>query len=277
MKGKNTMYYELYFDSLFAVNFFMNLCALLLAEQTLWCVGKKSRLIMGALAGATFYFVPFLVDGLGRIGQVIIGTIGVLFVIFIAFPIPDFHSFILVLERFFYYTFLLGGICLLGDKLFRGIWGKVGSGVLFCIIYSGKRKRGKRKENLCKVTLICGTNKLVLNGFIDSGNSLVEPISGKPVSIVEKGILQNLWSEEPLYRAVPYHSIGKRRGILKGYCVPEIRVEAQNGVKICKNVYLAACEEYVALDESKLGEEQVRVILNPALLYEKKERKRRVI
>ena len=105
---------------------------------------------------------------------------------------------------------------------------------------------------------------MIVNGLIDSGNSLVEPISGEPVSIIEQKMFEELYGErEPLYRAIPYHSIGKKNGILKGYILPEIWIEVEGVRKMCKNIYVAVSEEDLC-GSKESGD--VRMIVNPQLL-----------
>ena len=65
------------------------------------------------------------------------------------------------------------------------------------------------------------------------------------------------------FRAIPYHSIGKKRGILQGYLLPELKIEIDGEVKLCRDVYVAVSEELCG--EETLGG-QVKMILNPALL-----------
>ena len=136
-------------------------------------------------------------------------------------------------------------------------------GVLVCVsLLSGKGKH--KKNDFCRVTLINGNNRVVVNALVDSGNSLIEPISGKPVSVVEQTIIAGLWKEDALYRAIPYHSVGKKKGILKAYCLPELKIEIGGILKSCENVYVAVCEESVASQESESN--PIRMILNPDLL-----------
>lgn len=101
------------------------------------------------------------------------------------------------------------------------------------------------------------------------GNSLIEPISGKPVSVIEHSLVTKLWEEEPrIFRAIPYHSIGKRHGILKGYLLPELRIERNGVTKICRDVYIAVCEEYLMSEENE--DVSVKMILNPRLFEDGK-------
>jgi stage II sporulation protein GA (sporulation sigma-E factor processing peptidase) len=96
-----------------------------------------------------------------------------------------------------------------------------------------------------------------VTALVDSGNSLVEPISGKPVSVISKDTLNKLrGNEQDIYRAIPYRSIG-RSGILKGYLMQEVEIKLNGVTKVCRDVYVAVPDEYTASEG---------MILNPLLL-----------
>ena len=97
--------------------------------------------------------------------------------------------------------------------------------------------------------------------LLDSGNSLREPISGKPVCIVEAGILAKLWEpgETQGFRAIPYHSVGCSKGILRGFLLPTLLVETEEGRIFFTDIYVAAAGEAL----SKTGEYQM--LLQPEL------------
>ena len=174
------------------------------------------------------------------------------------------------------YSLLMGGMLLLLKKIpwleqrMLGIWGILGAGALVYLLFGYFAECRSHGNNWCKVVLIQNKNRITVTALLDSGNSLIEPISGKPVAIIERDLARKLWGEEPsLYRAVPYHSIGKKRGILKGYPLQEMQIETEGVIKICKDSYVAVCEEYIT-------EGHVKMILNPdCLLGEEKMRKER--
>ncbi|MBQ2803657.1 MAG: sigma-E processing peptidase SpoIIGA [Lachnospiraceae bacterium] len=274
------MYYEVYVDSLFLVNFVMTLYLLLLVNQTFHRTATRRRMILGAALGAVSYIVPLWIRG-PALGRMIAGlVIGTVLMLLVAFRIKSMKGFWHILEVLICYAFLMGGALLflfqripIINKFQFGIFGVMGVGALLYLAISRLQKMRKEKERLCKVTLIGGMNIIQVVALVDSGNSLIEPISGKPVSIVDGEVLLALWKENPtLYRAIPYHSIGKNRGILKGYLFPEIRIENNGVIKVCKDIYIAASEERISgtkdakittSDKEKRG---VRMIVNPALL-----------
>ena len=63
-------------------------------------------------------------------------------------------------------------------------------------------------------------------GLIDTGNSLKEPISGKPVHIVSREVAEAVAAGSMKYVVIPYKSMGNPCGILYGYRVDEITAGA---------------------------------------------------
>ena len=57
------MHYELYVDSLFLVNFVMNLYLLLLVDRSTFRTATRRRLLLGAAAGGVLGIVPLLLPG----------------------------------------------------------------------------------------------------------------------------------------------------------------------------------------------------------------------
>ena len=187
----------------------------------------------------------------------------------VAFRTRTFKGFCLIVERLLLYSLLMGGtlLFLIGRVPFlkesmSGISGILGMGAVAFLFFGWVQEYCGKKHSVCRVTLIHGAESICVTALIDSGNSLLEPISGKPVSVIEKDVFTRLWIKEPdFYRAVPFHSIGKKRGILRGYLIPEIRIEWNGVVKSCRDVYVAVTEEQVSG-----GEKGCRMILHPSLL-----------
>lgn len=190
----------------------------------------------------------------------------------ITFRIKNVKSFWRFFECYLMYSFLLGGVMLVMKRVswiepfMNCIWGILGVGAVLYLLIGYRKSVLQRKSTLCRATLVHNGNRVTVTALLDSGNSLVEPVSGKPVAVIEADLVHKLWGEEPgLYRAIPYHSIGKKKGILKGYWVQELRIEAEGVVKICEGVYVAVCEEYIT--------NHVKMILNPIMLCGEEKRK----
>lgn len=117
------------------------------------------------------------------------------------------------------------------------------------------------KEFLLPVRLTIGGKQLTGMGLLDSGNSLVEPITGKPVVLVEQTLLSEngISFPETGCFAIPYTAVGTGKGILKGLLADQIVLEEKTGERCFHKVMLGIYEGTF----SKKGEYQV--ILHPKL------------
>lgn len=79
----------------------------------------------------------------------------------------------------------------------------------FTIIISFKSIKNKlsKKDMLCNISIIFEEGKVDVNAIIDTGNFLKEPLTGKPVIIVEKDVLKS---------AIPVDILGNMQEIISG-------------------------------------------------------------
>ena len=100
-----------------------------------------------------------------------------------------------------------------------------------------------------------GNQTICVRGLKDTGNQLMDPLTKKPVSIIEKEKLNGLISEETKMLYVPYQSVGKSNGLMKACIMEQMEVE---GI-IYRNVILG-------LFEGKLSSNnEYHIILHPKL------------
>ena len=103
-------------------------------------------------------------------------------------------------------------------------------GICFVCLRRGMFQ-GAIQNQLCRATLHREKSAITVTALVDSGNSLTEPISGKPVCVVEEKIVRGLWGKSMKgFRAIPFHSVGQNHGILEGYLLPGLSLE-MNGVR----------------------------------------------
>lgn len=122
---------------------------------------------------------------------------------------------------------------------------------------------------------------LCLTGLVDSGNQLTDPIGGRPVAIVSlaavadalpeamvslalsdqlfeeklEGLAENPWAGR--IRFIPYHSIGRKAGVLPGFRVDKVKITVQSVTREAENVILAVCAQPL----SEQGEYQALIPL----------------
>lgn len=267
------MHYELYVDSLFLINLCMNLYLLMLVDYSMPGTAMPWRLLAGAAAGALCSLLPFFGAGPAWAKLALGGLAGTAGMLCITFPVRSLRMFLKLLERLLLYSFGLGGgMLFLTARLpflreyLTGVSGVLCvGGVLF--LFFRKFGYGLDTEScLCRAELVRGGRRMAATALIDSGNSLREPVSGKPVCVVDKRLYDGLWGDgEALYRVIPYHSVGKKHGIMKGYLLPGLTVDV-GGMRLkFKDVYISVAEERISAGEAN-GGEAIGIIINPELL-----------
>ncbi|MBQ9141712.1 MAG: sigma-E processing peptidase SpoIIGA [Lachnospiraceae bacterium] len=263
------MYYEIYLDSLLLLQFCLNLYLLELVNRMLYQVASWKRVFGGAALGAVCSVLPFLLPiklGYSMLGGFLLSVTGMTLYTFRTYRAEQFLK---VLEKMFVMTLLLGGVLLLFIKRLPNtqgtLWGissVLALGTVSYIVVRCLTGKERQKDNECMVTLEGTCGKLQVKALLDTGNSLIEPISGEPVAVLSQQTFQALFGEKSpeLYRAIPYHSVGKSNGILKGYQIKQVIIEVQGVKKECDSIYIAVSEELVAQKSN------YKMILNPRML-----------
>lgn len=276
MKRMMQMHYELYVDSLFMINLVMNLYVLMLVDRSTFRAAGPGRLLLGAALGAGCYLLMFLLNIPVPL-KLLLGGAGAVGMLPVTFPVRGLRNLIKLVKKTLFFSFCMGGALLfllryiaVEEGVLTGMFGILGAGGIVFLFLRHLHWERNPKGDRCRVTLVRGLKRVTVEALIDSGNSLAEPISGRPVSVVDVWVLQELWGEdERLYRAIPYHSIGKARGILEGYLVPELHVELDGVRKVFHNSYIAVSPERISASDVPEAE-SVKMIMNPRLLTEAK-------
>ena len=259
------MVYELYVDSLFWVNFVMNLYLLILVDRTSMRTATRMRIVLGAGIGAGFYVMAFFAEASRWFKWPFFILVGTGLMLKITFQPDSFRMILKLFGRLCRYSFFIGGSLLFaGNALpipfgwISSVSGVLGMGALLClaISYFLEKSRERQRNTIYGAKMINGEKSIHVAALLDSGNSLREPISGKPVCVISSEVFQKLWEgSENLFRVIPYHSIGKKNGVLKGYLLPELVVEMDGERRTFQDVYMAVSEEC-----------GLEMILNPCLL-----------
>lgn len=266
------MHYEIYADSVFFLNFIMNLYLLLLVDRNTLRDASLGRLIGGAAVGAACFLLPFWGSGPAIWKLALAMLAGIVGMLCITFRVKGLRTFLKLLERLAIYSFGMGGAMLFLVRTFSGIRsvmlsvpGILGMGLLFFLLFRRFREGTCKGEILCRAVLTRGDGQIGVMALVDSGNSLTEPISGEPVCVVGKEIYDSLWKDGASgFRAIPYHSIGRKRGILPGYVLPGLWLEVDGMGYDFTDVYVAVSEERISGTDSA-DAESVDMIINPRL------------
>ncbi len=128
----------------------------------------------------------------------------------------------------------------------------------FMLLY---RKRAGARQ-IYNVTLTEEGENAVYKALFDTGNFLTDPVSGKPVSVVEETEATRKWLEKypHKYKIIPYQSVGEAHGVLEGLVVDELVIQKEREQVVKKGAV-------VALYKGKLSKDGAfQMILNHSLM-----------
>lgn len=128
----------------------------------------------------------------------------------------------------------------------------------------------RKQRLLYPVTLIDGEMEIHMLALLDTGNGLIEPISKKPVCLVGKNVFEENRAKEggrkefqpQKFRIIPYHSVGKEKGILSGYEMERLIIDTDEKKVIIEKPMIGISEVPVS------GGGSYQMILQPELLRE---------
>lgn len=220
------MYYEIYIDILFLVNFMMDTLVLLLVGKLLKRNFLYRNVVLGAMAGSAascvlviLPAVPWIVKSI--LGHMVISSL----MLWITFRFREQSSFWKALLLLYSCTFLLGGI-LQSLSPYVKTWSFFfaaavaawflarGIGLLLSRVIS-------REKREYAVILYEKERSCCLQALLDTGNCLKDPFSGQPVHILEERAAKDLLKEKSAegIRYIPFRTL-QGEGIL-----PVIRLE----------------------------------------------------
>lgn len=266
------MYYKLYIDSIFFIQFVMNLYLLSITGKILRCTATHKRILLGALSGAGMIcLVIALPAGSLRI-RLLVGVIPVsIGMIRVVFGIRKPKLLLKSSMAMAVCGFFMGSTVLWLARRFSwlrrwryGIWtfalfGFAGYSFLQFLI---RRLHKEREGDLREVRIPVGEKDVHMKALLDTGNHLAEPVNGAPVCIISEDAAAKIrcFFLPERYHAIPYHSVGRRMGILDAYELPELIIEDTYREIRCKRVIVAICNTGISQDSI------YQMILHPGLI-----------
>lgn len=284
-----------YIDVLFAVNLLINYILLRACCVFVALKQNKYRIFLGAFIGACYSVLIFFPDF-----SVMYSTLAKLLISMLivasAFPFYTFGNYLKTLLIFYTVSFGFGG-CVLGVFYFSDIGARLGavysngvfyfnlpwtilalSGAMFYLllklfgIFSKKTTQNKRfKKRLC---LFYKNKTAEVTALLDTGNSLVDPITLSPVIIAEYKSIKNLFADDVQTgldrigkdnitwimtevsqkglpaRLIPFSSLGNENGILIGFVPDKVELYDECGVKVLDKCVVGIYERALSKDRS---------------------------
>ena len=261
----------IYIDSVFLVNLVMDLYLLALTARILGKTATCPRIFLGSAVGAAGYCIALCITGIPYPLKVLFGMIPVGgLMVKLTCRTKDGRGLLRGLGILFTCSFFLGGVILFLKEKIKAFVGLGDSmAILFGAAFLGftllrrliREYRQKRSALFCRVSLMGDLGPVEFSALIDTGNGLVEPISHKPVAILEADQWKKLkiWMRPEKYKIIPYHSIGRENGMMEGYEIDTMKVRGEECEREFDEVIIAVFKGKV----SKKGGYQM--ILPPEL------------
>jgi len=256
---------KIYLDKVFFLNFAFDFILLLTVSILLRRNVKIKKIMLGALIGGLSIFVLFI-----RVNSFELFLIKLLISIFMILISFGYKSIKYTCKNFLYlYTssMILGGFLYFLNIQFsykqEGLifyHNGLSINFIFLVIFSPiilylYIKQGLELKNnyskYYKVDILIGNKKYHFNGFLDTGNKLIDPISKKPVVVINEKLIK----EKEDFIFVPYNTISGE-GLLR--CIPATISIQKTGRK--ENVLLGLMK--------KINMEGIDCIINPILVEE---------
>lgn len=281
------MRYVIYLDVFFIINAILDYLILCITERI---IGQKTTLIRkiaGAAGGAlalcimtaipfggqmvkhfiSFFFISALmiIITYGRMNiKRFLKTYFMMYAV--AFGLGGTINALYYYTSFGYYfrTILIGMSDYLMDK--NTVTFIVSTFIAYLILVAiAKWVRQKREGPLTmQVTLEWRSKSITTTALVDTGNSLIEPISKKPVSVVEKEVVNELLEGadalEEKIRIIPYKAVGTECGVIVG-------VQIDNLYITYKGEQIKVAKPIIGLYKGKLShDERYRMLIHTGVL-----------
>lgn len=128
------------------------------------------------------------------------------------------------------------------------------------IVFLGLERGKQAEDQIFDLSIYQSGRELHIRGFLDTGNLLMDPYVGLPVSLIGRETLEKLMEAElPSYRFIPFSSLGEEHGMVRAVTVEALCIKKKDGEVWVRPAVLAVTEE------GFLDGKEYQVILNGRL------------
>ncbi len=266
----------IYIDVLVFLNTLIN-CLLLLGAGALRRIRLgKIRLLFSSLFGG-FFSLMLLLPDMGKLFSVLIKAFGAVIMTLIAFGFENARAFLRSLGSVLFVSFSFAGVMFAVYLVFRPEKMTLNNGAvyfdisvrafvicavvcyLFIKLFVFLLKRYSSDNTLCTVSIEMNSKTVVLKGLADSGNSLTDVFTNKPVTTVEKSAVKRITenANENRFGVVPVKT-ALGTGILK-----TVRADKMTVYYDGKKYEIAS--PVIALSDESLSDGEYGALINPMI------------
>lgn len=250
---------KVYVDQAFLVNGGMDLLLLLLAARILGRRPGKGRLVLGAAAGAgigTAGLLAGLSWGFWEFWRAAGLAAGSLAMGRIAFGKTSLKNLLRIGAALFLAAILMGGVLsaaltfLPARPLSLAGLGFLAAGAFFAARAAASflEENRRRRQRLFSARLTWQGRESRVTALWDTGNRLYEPVTRRPVHVLDGAVARELAETVPAVFYVPYRTVGRSQGLLPAIVLEELEVEREGERILMKRPLVALSSRPVSPD-----------------------------
>lgn len=236
------MQYEVYLDVLFLENMMMDFLILLAVKKVFPCSATYGSLLAGSFAGSLLTCIILLFPCPVWLRYILLFFLVNSCMTAIGLKLRTLPVFLKAWVLLYLVSFLLGGI-MSWLRLYFGNFFRMAS-LLFTLgicgyflLYHGLlflKKLWKLQNHSYDVILTVNGKDFHLRAFLDSGNHLSDPLTGKPVHIISRNACRKITSQisPGRFRYIPYQTIQKSDSVLPVLSVQKMKITGESEILI---------------------------------------------
>ena len=269
-----------YLDIVFVENLLMNYIILFATGFIQKIQMKQLRLILSSSFGGVYAIISYL-NIIPIYSNIFMKILLSIIMIYIAFNPQNVKKLCKTILLFYLTSFVMGGCALallymispesiaFKDGVLVGTYPMkitiVAGLVGFCIIqiaFQINKRQLKKKDMIWNLEISINKQKTEVKAYLDSGNTLKDPISKKPVIVVEKNKIKNftdidlekiIGGDEPntenlKLKIIPFNSIGKQNGMLIGVKPDFVKIEYEDREEYIYDVVIGMYDKKINKD-----------------------------
>lgn len=141
------------------------------------------------------------------------------------FGAKDRGRFLRTLLTIYLILFVMGGVqnsigVLLGSSTLEILLSGMAAALLFCIYQIRRRVI----QQICRVELWAGTEHVTVDAYCDTGNLLRDPLTGRPVCILQQEVLAQFAADRTIQKEISCHTIGTEKEKLKIVMLDKMKI-----------------------------------------------------
>ena len=270
----------IYLDIVFIENLLMNYIILFATGFIQKIQMKQLRLILSSFFGGVYAIISYL-NIIPIYSNIFMKILLSIIMIYIAFNPQNVRKMLKSILLFYLTSFVMGGCALallymispksivFKDGVLVGTYpmkmtiiaGLIGFFIIQISFQINKRQL-KKKDMICNLEICINKQKTEVKAYLDSGNTLKDPITKKPVIIVEKSKVKNLSDidlekiiggdeeniEKLKLKIIPFNSIGKQNGMLIGVKPDFVKIEYEDKEEYIYDAVIGMYDKRISKD-----------------------------